>query len=110
MDLVGPEQVSPHYETFSRSRKFMLGFVAYYAAHCYTMSITDLSWMVQSLFPAVLFQTFFFYFFFEGRKFLVFPFQTKWYNAINKNELLEYYQGQVEDNEDQAYENIQKCF
>ena len=29
---------------------------------------------------------------------------------INENELQEYYQGEVEDKEDQAYENIQKCF
>ena len=70
LDLVGPEQVSPHYENFLMSRKFAVGIWATIFASSILANTRDFSWLVQSSFIPFCFFASTLYYFFEGRKFL----------------------------------------
>ncbi len=45
-DLVGPEQVSPHYENFLHSRKVFFGFTGLFLLMSHGMVTRDLSWIL----------------------------------------------------------------
>ena len=68
LDVVGPEQVSPHYENFLMSRKFAVGIWATVFAGSILSNTRDFSWIVQSSFIPFVFFASTLYFFYEGRK------------------------------------------
>lgn len=68
LDLVGPEQVSPHYENFLMSRKFAVGIWGTIFASSILANTRDFAWLVQSSFIPFVFFASTLYFFYEGRK------------------------------------------
>jgi len=68
LDLVGPEQVSPHYENFLMSRKFAVGIWATVFTGSIIANTRDFSWIIQSSFMPFVFFASTLYFFYEGRK------------------------------------------
>lgn len=82
----GPEQVSPHYENFSMSRKYAITFWigAFFLLYC--LKTPDLSWMARSMFYpwTITFATLYFYL--EARKSMVKPLLYKFYNRIFHSE------------------------
>lgn len=89
-DLVGPEQVSPHYENFLHSRRFFFGLAAMYFLMYQGAYVKDLSWILQTTFMPIAFSTYTLYLIMEGRKFLAVPFHGTWYNNIIQNDFMEF--------------------
>lgn len=69
LDVIGPEQVSPHYENFAMTRKYAF----FIFGSLFSMSIlsgtNDISWIMESTFVPFAFYAFMFYYFYEGKKF-----------------------------------------
>lgn len=86
-DLIGTEQVSPHYENFLFSRRWAVSITAVLGGMAYGSTILDFGWIMASSFIPFLFYATLYYFFLEGRKTMFFPLQNKWYNAIAENEI-----------------------
>jgi hypothetical protein len=77
-DMVGPEQVSPHYENFMMSRKYALSKewvdLAFWAGTfflVFCINMTDLHWMARAMFFPWIVSFGYLYFFLEARKSLV---------------------------------------
>ena len=68
LDIMGPEQVSPHYENFLMSRKFAVGIWVTLFASSTLANTRDFAWIVQSSFMPFCFFASALYFFYEGRK------------------------------------------
>lgn len=68
LDMVGPEQVSPHYENFLMSRKFAVGIWTTVFASSILANTRDFSWLIQTSFIPFVFFASTLYFFYEGRK------------------------------------------
>ena len=68
LDMVGPEQVSPHYENFLMSRKFAVGIWTTIFASSLLANTRDFSWLIQTSFIPFVFFASTLYFFYEGRK------------------------------------------
>ena len=68
LDMVGPEQVSPHYENFLMSRKFAVGIWTTVFASSLLANTRDFSWLIQTSFMPFVFFASTLYFFYEGRK------------------------------------------
>merc|ERR1711976_552263 len=72
-DFVGPEQVSPHYESFLASRKWAIGAVTGTLALSYLGATLDFHWIARSMLVPFVFNMTLWYWIFEGRKFLLKP-------------------------------------
>ena len=72
-EFVGPEQVSPHYESFLVSRKWAIGFWT----TCFTLSFfaqsVDFHWVAQSSIVPFVYYTSIYYWVVEMRKFYLKP-------------------------------------
>lgn len=86
-ETVGPEQVSPHYESFSMSRQVAITFWLGFFALSYMAKVTEIGYAARSLYTSWLLYFGVGYFFWEGRKFIGLPFQNDWYLRILENEL-----------------------
>ena len=69
LDVIGPEQVSPHYENFAMSRKYALFIWTSLFGMSALSHTNDISWIMESTFVPFAFYAFLFYFFYEGKKF-----------------------------------------
>jgi len=72
-DFIGPEQVSPHYESFLASRKWAIGFWTTCLTLGYIGNSLDFHWVARSCIIPFVFWTTQFYWILEGRKHLVKP-------------------------------------
>jgi hypothetical protein len=70
-EFVGPEQVSPHYESFLASRKWAIGFWATSITLAYVGSSVDFHWVARSCIIPFTFYATSFYWILEGRKHIV---------------------------------------
>lgn len=85
--MIGPEQVSPHYENFMMSRKYALTFWGGTFFLVFCVNMTDLHWMARAmLFPWIV-SFGYLYFFLEARKSLVKPLLSRFYKRIMMNEV-----------------------
>lgn len=86
-DFIGPEQVSPHYENFLTSRKYLMAFWAVFLVVNIGASTVDLNWMMRSsMLPIVLYFSYL-YFYIEGRKSLLKPLLVRFYRRAAANEM-----------------------
>lgn len=86
-DVVGPEQVSPHYESFGVSRKWALLTIGGYMGMNYMGQVIDLHWVFQSmLIPFISYLTII-YWNVEGKKSYFMPIQYEWYNKLSHHEM-----------------------
>lgn len=78
-ELIGPEQTSVHFETFSRTRKYMFSFTGIFLGMSFFVHYGGFDWVSSSMQAFVLMDFLFFYFALEARKFLFAPLQMQWY-------------------------------
>lgn len=81
-DFIGPEQVSPHYESFAASRRVLLTTLFGYCSLTFLAKYNDLAWAIRSTLPAFIFYYLFWYALWEGRKFVFLPLQMDWYAQL----------------------------
>lgn len=67
-DLVGPEQVSPHYENFMVSRKYAISFVTTMGVLSFAVGTYDLHWVLKSCYMPIITWVACLYIVIEGRK------------------------------------------
>ena len=70
-DLVGPEQVSPHYENFLFSRRWAISIITVFFGMAWGSTVLDFGWIMSTSFIPFLFYSILYYFFLEGRKAMV---------------------------------------
>lgn len=85
-EFVGPEQVSPHYESFLASRKWAIGFWTTCLALAFVGNSVDMHWVAKSSMIPFVYYTTLFYWTFEGRKSIMKPFYTRWYRTLAFND------------------------
>jgi hypothetical protein len=85
-DFVGPEQVSPHYENFLVSRKYLMAFWAAFFVLNFGIATADLNWIAKSSFIPLIFYTSYLYFYIEGRKSMLKPLLVRFYRRAAANE------------------------
>lgn len=105
-DLIGPEQVSPHYENFSLSRRISLLGIGGLAALSYISRVNDLDWVARSMIAPWLGYFMVLYFFFEGRRYMLLPLQNDWYCQLIENELSILYTNAPEDIATRSRESV----
>lgn len=109
LDFTGPEQVSPHYESFSLSRRVALTGIGGLAALSYISRINDFDWVARSMLAPWLGYFLVLYFFFEGRKYMVMPLQNEWYAQLIDNELSVLHSNMPEDMANASKECVDKA-
>jgi hypothetical protein len=67
-DVLGPEQVSPHYENFLFSRRWAISIFGVLFGMSYGSTMMDFGWIMSSTFIPFIFYAILYYFFLEGRK------------------------------------------
>ena len=87
-ELLGPEQVSPHYENFGMSRKVFLTFVGVCGVTSILKMPGDMSYALDSALPPFAFYFGLLYVFMEGRKSILLPLLNRFYSHANFNEEL----------------------
>ena len=107
-DLVGPEQVSAHNESFFASRKILLTYLGSFFGLSYGVNLVNMDWVSLSMVLGTLTHFVMFYFILEGRKYLVAPIQYKWYNQIADQEMDNVERGKIEDLEESTRDAIDK--
>jgi hypothetical protein len=85
-DLVGPEQVSPHYENFMMARKWAIGFWVGVFVISFGANSVDLHWIAKSSMLPFIFWMQLMYFYLEGRKSIFKPLLMTFYRKIAANE------------------------
>lgn len=85
-DFIGPEQVSPHYENFLVSRKYLMAFWAAFFALNLGVATVDLQWIAKSAFIPIIMYTSYLYFYMEGRKAFLKPLLVRFYRRAAANE------------------------
>jgi hypothetical protein len=96
-EFVGPEQVSPHYESFLASRKWAIGFWASCLSLSYIGASLDFHWVARSMIIPFVFWTSTFYWIFEGRKHIVKPLFSRWYRSLAYHDIRNF-QSYYQDN------------
>lgn len=86
-EFVGPEQVSPHYESFLASRKWALGFWGTSLTLAYVGSTVDFHWVARSCIIPFTFYATSFYWILEGRKHIIKPLFSRWYRTLAFHDL-----------------------
>lgn len=86
-DFVGPEQVSPHYENFTMSRKWAIGTVAGTLGINMLGGIVDLHWIFVSALMPFFYWMATSYWFLEGKKSLMVPLLVRFYSKIAFHEM-----------------------
>lgn len=81
-EFVGPEQVSPHYESFLASRKWAIGFWATCFGLSYVSTTLDFHWVAKSCIVPFVFYGTTFYWVLEGRKHIIKPLFNRWYRLL----------------------------
>ena len=98
-EVVGPEQVSPHYEHFSFARRNALTFWAGLILLRFVGTTEDIFMFAQSSTQAWCFLFAYLYFYTEGKKYFLMPMLMRFYSKISIMELMNletYYQENVE--------------
>ncbi|KAL4504177.1 hypothetical protein ABPG72_021015 [Tetrahymena utriculariae] len=86
-DFIGPEQVSPHYESFAMSRKFLLTFWGGFFVLNFGMATVDLNWIMKSTYIPWIFWFQLMYFFVEGKNSMFKPLLQRFYRRAAANEI-----------------------
>lgn len=86
--MLGPEQVSPHYENFAMSRKYALTFWAGTAFLLFCVRTPDISWIARSMFYPWVITFAYLYFYLEARKSMVKPLLSRFYVRIFMHEAI----------------------
>lgn len=90
-EFVGPEQVSPHYESFLASRKWAIGFWTTLVGLSFVAGTVDLHWVAKSTIIPFTFWMTSFYWTFEGRKSIVKPMYHRWYRALSHHDINQFH-------------------
>lgn len=69
MDVVGPEQVSPHYENLFTSRRLAITTIGSLMGMSYLMKVSDFNWILASTYSTFFFFMINYYFVWERVKF-----------------------------------------
>lgn len=85
-DLVGPEQVSPHYENFMMARKWAIGLWVGLGVLSFGANSADLHWIAKNSFIPFMYWMMVMYFYLEGRKSFFKPLLMRFYRKIAENE------------------------
>jgi len=86
-DFIGPEQVSPHYENYLVSRKYLMTFWGGLFVLSLGISTIDVHWIAKSAFLPFMFWMLLQYFYLELRKSLFKPLLMRWYRRVSANEI-----------------------
>lgn len=86
VEFLGPEIVSPHYESFFHSRKWGLSFIAGFGVLQIVANSKDLPHFAASVMPAYLFWSLTFYFFLEAKSSLIKPLLFQFHTQICEHE------------------------
>jgi len=86
-DFIGPEQVSPHYENFLVSRKYLMTLIGGLFVLSLGIGTLDVHWIAKSSFLPFMFWMLLQYFYLELRKSLLKPFLMRWYRRVSANEI-----------------------
>jgi len=86
-EFLGPEQVSPHYESFLASRKWAIGAVTGTLTLSYLGTSMDFHWIARSCLIPFVFNMTLWYWIFEGRKFLLKPLYQRWYREMAEHDI-----------------------
>ena len=87
IDLVGPEQVSSHYENFGMSRRVAITFWGVGLTVSYLDNNADVVNSLISAFESFAFYTLLFYVYLEGRKSIILPLLNRFYGLTFRNEI-----------------------
>lgn len=105
-DFVGPEQVSPHYENFLVSRKYLMAFWSAFFALNFAAATVDLNWLAKSSLIPIIMYTSYLYFYIEGRKAFMKPLLVRFYRRAAANECFMFETYYHENIENKLRENI----
>lgn len=87
LDLIGPEQVSSHYESFWISRRYALGGIMLATGTLALQKVTDLNWVLRSWVNNVAIYAALGVFFWEIPKYMFLPLLNNFYMLTMVNEL-----------------------
>lgn len=87
LDMVGPEQVSQHYESFWISRRYALTGILVATSCLFLQKITDLNWVLRSWIAGTALYFCLGAFFWEVPKYMFQPMLNNFYNLTHYNEL-----------------------
>ncbi len=108
-DLIGPEQVSPHYENFLHSRKWAIGMWATFFGISLGATFADFGWVMRSTMVPFIFYSVHLYFFLEGRSSMFLPFLGRFYGYVKDNEIKEIEEAGPDAGYELAKQNIEKA-
>lgn len=86
-DFVGPEQVSPHYENYLMSRKYLMAFFAMFATLNFFMGSYDAHYIAASMMNPLLFWGILMYFYVELRKSWFKPLLLRFYRRVSSQDM-----------------------
>jgi len=86
-DFVGPEIVSPHYENFLTSRKYLMAWWAGILAINFGVATIDLQWIAKSSYVPFIFWFQIMYFYIEAKKSYFKPLLVRFYRRASANEV-----------------------
>lgn len=89
-DFVGPELVSPHYENFLTSRKYLMAFWAGLLAINFGVATVDLQWIAKSSYIPFIFWFQIMYFYIEAKKSYFKPLLVRFYRRASANEVFNF--------------------
>lgn len=87
IELLGAEQVSPHYENFGKARRDLLFFWGFYFLMRFIAATPDFPYYADTMAPAsfVIFGSL--YWFLEGKHYLLMPMLIQFYKKITRHEM-----------------------
>lgn len=86
-DIIGPEQVSAHYESFWISRRYALSGILLFTTCAYLQRVTDLNWVLRSYAASLSVYYALAILFWEVPKYMFLPMLSLFYNWTAINEL-----------------------
>jgi hypothetical protein len=89
-DFVGPELVSPHYENFLTSRKYLMAFWAGLLLINFGIATVDLQWIAKSSYIPFIFWFQIMYFYIEAKKSFFKPLLARFYRRASANEVFNF--------------------
>lgn len=108
-ELVGPEQVSMHYENFWTSRRYILTFFGAMAFCNYCYKIQDLNWVLWSTMNGLPMYFMFFVYYYELPKYQFFPILNTFYEQTIWNELKMMHAAFPEEVQDVVNKNMKEA-
>jgi hypothetical protein len=86
-DMIGPEQVSAHYESYWISRRYSLTGLFLFTSCALLQRVTDLNWVLRSYAASISLYFTLMILFYEVPKYMFLPMLTTFYNFTMVNEL-----------------------